>query len=212
MTCSQCQGIEQEFNRKHALEKLKQYRKKGAADTTRQLIAALREDGVDGMTLLDIGGGVGAIQHALLKAGISRAADVDASPAYLEVARQEAQRHGFAGRVSFYPGHVMDVAPVLPPTDIVTLDRVICCYDDMQALVSLSVRRARRLYGLVYPRDTWWVKLLLPIGNLYLRLRRSPFRVFAHPTQAVDAIVRGQGFHQKFYRKMGFWQVVVYAS
>ena len=82
----------------------------------------------------------------------------------------------------------------------------------MQALVSLSVRRARRLYGLVYPRDTWWVKLLLPIGNLYLRLRRSPFRAFAHSTQAVDAIVRGQGFNQKYYRKMGFWQVMVYTS
>ena len=81
MTCSQCQGIEQEFNRKHALEQLKKYRKKGVADTTRQLIAALMEDGVDGMTLLDIGGGVGAIQYALLKAGVSQAVDVDASPA-----------------------------------------------------------------------------------------------------------------------------------
>ncbi|HLE53592.1 MAG TPA: methyltransferase domain-containing protein [Anaerolineales bacterium] len=212
MTCSQCQGIEQEFNRKHALEQLKKYRRKGAADTTRQLIAALLDDGVDGMTLLDIGGGVGAIQHALLKAGISRAADVDASPAYLEVARQEAQRQNFADRMSFYQGNFVDLAPTLPPADIVTLDRVICCYDDMQALVSLSARRARRMYGLVYPRDTWWVKLLIPIGNLYLRLRRSPFRAFAHSTQAVDAIARGQGLHQKFYRKMGFWQVVVYAS
>jgi len=212
MTCSQCQGIEQEFNRKHALEQLKKYRKKGVADTTRQLIAALMEGGVDGMTLLDIGGGVGAIQYALLKAGVSQAVDVDASPAYLEVARQEAQRHGFADRISFYQGNFVDLAPILPPADIVTLDRVICCYDDMQALVSLSARRARRLYGLVYPRDTWWVKLLLPMMNFYLRLRRSSFRAFAHPTQAVDAVVRGQGLNQRFYRKMGFWQVVVYAS
>ena len=212
MTCMQCQGIEQEFNRKLALEKLKKYHKKGADDTTRQLIAALMEDGVDGMTLLDIGGGVGAIQHALLKAGISQAADVDASPAYLEVARQEAQRQGFADRMSFYQGNFVDLAPTLSPADIVTLDRVICCYDDMQALVSLSAQRARHLYGLVYPRDTWWVKILLPIMNFYLRLQRSPFRVFAHPTRAVDAIVRGHGFNQRFHRKMGFWQVVVYVA
>lgn len=210
MTCSQCQGIEREFNRKHAVEQLNHYRKKGASATTRQLIAALTTGDVDGLTLLDIGGGVGAIQLALLEAGVSRAVDVDASPAYLEVARQEAQRQGLIERVNYYQGNFVDLAPTISPADIVTLDRVICCYDDMLALVNLSVQRARRLYGLVYPRDTWWVKLILPTMNLYLRLRRSSFRVFAHPTRAVDAIVRAQGFTQRFYRKMGFWQVVVY--
>ena len=210
MTCNQCQGIEQEFNRKHALEQLYQYRKKGASATTRQLITALTTGDVNGLTLLDIGGGVGAIQLALLKAGVSRAVDVDASPAYLEVASQEAKRQGFIERVNYYQGDFVELAPTISPADIVTLDRVICCYDDMLALVSLSAQRARRIYGLVYPRDTWWVRLLLPVMNLYLRLQRSSFRVFAHPTLAVDAIVRAQGFTQRFYREMGFWQVVVY--
>ena len=36
-------------------------------------------------------------------------------------------------------------------TDILTLDRVICCYPDMQKLVGLSAKRARKLYGLIYP-------------------------------------------------------------
>ena len=37
--------------------------------------------------------------------------------------------------------------------DVVTLDRVICCYPDMEALVGRSAERALRLYGLVHPRD-----------------------------------------------------------
>jgi acetyl-CoA C-acetyltransferase len=60
------------------------------------LLEAIKKEGVAGLTLLDIGGGVGAIQHALLDAGVEQATDVDASSAYLDATRTEAQRRGLA--------------------------------------------------------------------------------------------------------------------
>ncbi|MFQ5859762.1 MAG: hypothetical protein ACE5LU_29555, partial [Anaerolineae bacterium] len=148
--------------------------------------------------------------HALLRAGASTAINIDASPAYLEAAEEEAERQGFADRVTSHAGDFVDLAPEIPPADVVTLDRVICCYHDMEALVGLSSARARRLYGLIYPRDTWWVKMAGPIANFYFWLRRNPFRIFFHPTEAVEAVLRSNGLERRFCRKTFVWQVVVY--
>lgn len=211
MNGCQCKGVEMMFNQKSAVRELKQYRRKGPNRTTQMLIDALKTEGIEGMTLLDIGGGVGAIQHELLSAGVRSAANVDASAAYVAVAKEEAERRGHAGLVSYYHCDFIQLAPEIAPADIVTLDRVICCYDDMQALVGLSSARARNMYGLVYPRDTWWMKIRVAIENFVYRVVRNPFRSFVHPTEQVDAVVRSSGLRRRLYLKTFLWQVVVYA-
>lgn len=211
MTCCQCQGIEKFFDERYVARELSRYRRRGADKTTRWLLEALKTAGVSGLTLLDIGGGVGAISHALLQAGVTRACSVEGSPAYLQAARAEAERRGHAGRIDARHGNFVDLAGKIAAADIVTLDRVICCYPDMHRLVGLSAARARRFYGLVYPRDTWWVKLALGLQNLFFRLRRNPFRTFAHPSRQVEALVNQQGLRQRFYRRTLIWQVVLYA-
>lgn len=210
MNCCQCQGIEARFNRKEAAKKLKQYRQGSPVETTQILIEALKAEGVSGMTLLDIGGGIGVIQHELLEAGVTGAVGVEASSAYIEGAKAEAERRGYAARVAHYHGNFTDLAGTISAADIVTLDRVICCYYDMPGLVELSAARAKKLYGLVYPRETWWVKLSLALENFSFWLRRDPFRVFVHPTQAVEALVHHQGLARCFYRQAGPWQIVIY--
>lgn len=208
--CSHCAGIESEFDEKTAARDLRRYRRKGLLPGTRILLAALRREGSGGMTLLDVGGGVGAIHHELLDSGVTSATHVDASSAYLVAAREEARRRGHEDRVRFLHGDFVELAPELPPTDIVTLDRVICCYPDMERLVGLSAARARRLYGLVYPRDAWWLRSFFPLSNLYFRLRRSPFRTYLHPPEAVDAVIREDGMERVFAQSTMIWQVAVY--
>lgn len=211
MGCAQCQGIERFFGRRQAERQLKQYRARGADGTTKLLLAALRDEGVDGLTLLDIGGGIGAIQLELLRAGAASATDVDASTGYLAVARAEAEREQLAGRIAYHHGNFVDLAAEVDPAGVVTLDRVICCYHDMRALVGASAAKATRLYGLVYPRDTWWTRAVLSVGNLFLRLQRTPFRVFVHSSATVDALIQGAGLQRRYHRTAGFWQVAVYA-
>lgn len=210
MNCCQCQGIEALFDDKTARKELKDYRRKGPSKTTRLLIEALEAEEVEGMTLLDIGGGIGAIQHELLKANAAGATHVDASSAYLAASRAEADRQGHTDRVDYRHGNFVDLASDIEPADIVTLDRVICCYHDMEALVGLSSALATKFYGVVYPRDTWWIKAGSALANLGLWLIRNPFRTFVHPTEAIEAIVRRHGFQRRFYRRTFLWQVVVY--
>lgn len=211
MAHCQCDGIERCFDSQRVTSELERYRTRGPAKSTRLLVEALQAQGIEGLTLLDIGGGVGAIIHALLQAGAHQATDVDASAAYLAAARDEAERRGLADRISFQHGDFVALAPTLPAADIVTLDRVICCYDDLPELVGRSAARAMKLYGVVYPRDTWWVRLFIRVQNVVMRVRRAPMRFFVHPTAAVHAIIRAQGLEQCAYQQTGPWQVVVYA-
>ncbi|MGE5249242.1 MAG: class I SAM-dependent methyltransferase [Bacteroidota bacterium] len=210
MNCCQCQGIEETFSPEYVAGELDRYRRRGPAKTTLMLIEALKQAGVSGSTLLDIGGGVGAVQHALLAAGVKTAIDVDASAAYLSVARAEAARRGLSHRIEHKHGNFVELAADVPAADIVTLDRVICCYDDMQRLVGSSSALARRLYGVVYPRDTWWIRLGLAIGNFFLRLRGSSFRAFAHPSGDIEALIAAKGLTRRFARRTFAWQVAVF--
>jgi hypothetical protein len=199
------------FGEKTAAHDLRRYRRKGPSKPTRLLLEALRSHGVAGATVLDIGGGVGAVQHALLGDGAAHVTSVEASSAYLRAAREEAARRGLADRVSYEHGDFVALAGRIPPADVVTLDRVICCYPDVDALVCRSAVRAQRVYGLVYPRDAWWTRAGFGICNLGLRIARRPFRAFVHPTRAVDAAARRGGLRRRLLRPAGpVWQVAVY--
>ncbi len=210
MSCPHCQGAEKVFDASTARGDLDSYRQKGPAKTTRLLLDAIRKTARQNETLLDIGGGVGAIQHELLADTVQSAVHVDASTAYLGASQEEAGKRGHRERVTYLHGNFVELAPEIEPADIVTLDRVLCCYPDMPALVKASATHARQLYGVIYPRDTWWMRLAGRGENLWFWLTRNPFRFFVHPASEVDAAIRANGFVPRFHKNSGIWQVVLY--
>src|SRR5262249_16562141 len=147
---------------------------------------------------LDIGAGVGAVHMALLAAGAISATDVDVSAAYLKTAKSEATRLGLSDRTQYIRGGFVQQAEKIEPADVVTLDRVVCCYPDMPALVGASVAHARSLYGLIFPRDIWWMRWGAAVTNLFPRLMRSGFQFYVHRTERVDAIARDGGFERVY--------------
>jgi magnesium-protoporphyrin O-methyltransferase len=198
------------FDQKDATDDLASYRHDGPAPSTRRLIDALRREGIEGATLLDIGGGVGAVQHELLAAGAASSVDVDFSRAYLEAARDEAVRRGLSEREAHRYGNFVELADEIEAADIVTLDRVICCYPHMAELVAASASHARRLYGLVFPVDRWWIRAGARIVNLVLNATRQTFRIHIHRTRDVERIVLDHGFERRSLSRSLFWQTVVY--
>ena len=74
------------------------------------LTDAIRKEGVQGLTLLDIGGGLGAVQHALIEAGVQQVVSVEASSAYIQAAEEELRRRGEADRVSIRHGDFVALA------------------------------------------------------------------------------------------------------
>jgi hypothetical protein len=199
------------YDPKLAATELAKYRTDGPRPWTRTLIEALKAEGVEGMTLLDIGGGVGAIQHELLDSGVANAISVDASTAYLDAAREESERRGHGGRVTYHHGDFVELAEAVPPAEIVTLDRVINVYPDWQRLAALSAARAQRLYGLVYPRNTPMVKVVISAINMRMRLKGLDVRAAVIPVEAIEEIARENGLQPHFVQNAGpAWQVAVY--
>jgi magnesium-protoporphyrin O-methyltransferase len=205
-----CPGCPNVFKDKFAEADLRNYRRKGPDPTTKELIDAIVAEGVDGASVLDIGGGIGAIQLELLAAGASSTESVDASPPYVATARAEAARRGFGDRARHLEGDFVRLAGEVAPADVVTLDRMVCCYSDMPRLVGRSVEHARRMIGLVYPRSTWWTRTLARILNLIGAVTRDKLRWYIHQETEVDRLVRAAGFERRYLRRHFLWQVVLY--
>ena len=206
-------AVGNEFDERQARRDLETFRRNGADRTTGWLIEGLgggAGSGVDGASVLDIGAGIGAVHLALLAAGAATALDVDGSPAYVSVAAAEARRAGVDDRVRHETGDFVELAPAIEPADLVALDRVVCCYPDASTLVGLAAERARRRIGLVYPRDTWWIRAGGRVFNVVGRLTRARLRIWIHRTAEIDAIVRAAGFVPRLERATRIWQVVVY--
>jgi magnesium-protoporphyrin O-methyltransferase len=165
----------------------------------------------DGVELLDIGGGIGIIPLELLKTRARRAVLVEATPAYLEAARAEAARAGLADRLEIVAGDFVRHAGDIAAADVVTLDRVVCCYPDADALVSASAAKSRRLYGLVLPRDRWFVRLAIRIDNVRWWLKGRAYRAYAHPTVRIDELALAHGLRPRAEATTPFWRVVLFA-
>ncbi|CAN5642200.1 hypothetical protein BH23GEM6_BH23GEM6_19200 [soil metagenome] len=208
--CSHCADAETLFSRRAARRDLRRYRRRGPNPSTRRLLELIRREEFQPGLMLDIGGGVGAIQHELLRDGMQKAIQVDASIPYLQASREEAARQGHDDRIEYHHGDIVDISGELPLADVVILDRVVCCYPDMPRLVESSASRARHLYALTYPRARLATRAFMAAGNLYLRLRRSAFRTYVHSPAAIRSEIESQGLRRVGEGRTLIWQVELY--
>lgn len=210
MPCNCCEITDNTFNEDEARDDLKQYRKRGPANQTKLILEAIRSLGLKDAALLDVGGGIGTIHHELLKDMASTATHVDASSAYLKVATEEAKRMGHEAQVKFIHADFTDVASELPQADVVTLDRVVCCYPDFRSLLSAAADKSRKAIVLTYPRETWYLRIGLRVINFFQQLLRDPFRVFLHPVAEMESLLKREGFARTSVRRLFVWEMSLY--
>jgi methyltransferase family protein len=208
--CNCCEITDNAFGEDDAKADLKEYRKRGPAEQTRLILKAVRSLGLKNATLLDIGGGIGVIHHELLEDAAGEATHVDASSAYLKEAKDETARLGHTDRVKFIHADFTDVAAGLPQVDIVTLDRVVCCYPDFRGLLQAAAGRSRRALAMTYPREAWYFKAGFRVVNFFQGLGRDPFRIFLHPVGEMNALLEEQGLRRTSTQRLFFWEMALY--
>ena len=210
MPCNCCEITDNAFTKGEAKAELRGYRRRGPANQTRLILNAIRSLGLKGMELLDIGGGIGSIHHELLKDVAREAVHVDASSAYLNEAREETARLGNTERVKFIHADFTEVASQVPPADIVTLDRVVCCYPDFRGLLKAAADHSRKAIALTYPRETWYMRFGLRAVNFFQKLRKDPFRVFLHPVAEMELLLKKEGFVKRSVQRLVIWEMALY--
>ncbi len=208
--CTGYCAAEAQFNHKRAERDLRRYRRHGADATTRLMLAELRRWPLEGRRLLDVGGGIGVISRELAGSGVASATMIEASPAYLEVARREAGSQCRSRPAQFILGDFAVMAGTLPDADVVTLNRVVCCYPDAEALLRQAAGRARQLLAFTYPRDRWYVRTLFVLINFWLRLTGKEFRGFVHAPERMTAVLEAAGMVRATQRETLVWTLDLY--
>jgi 2-polyprenyl-3-methyl-5-hydroxy-6-metoxy-1,4-benzoquinol methylase len=208
--CAGYCAAEAMFNRKRAERDLRRYRRRGANDTTRLMLAELRRWPLEGRRLLDVGGGIGVISKELAGSGLASATMVEASPAYLEVARREVGSQYGSRPAQFILGDFAMIAGTVPDADVVTLDRVVCCYPDPEALLGAAAARTRQALAFSYPRDRWYVRTLFVLLNFWLRLTGKNFRGIVHAPDRMKAVLEAAGLARSAERETFVWMIDLY--
>ena len=209
MPCNCCEITDHAFGEAEARANLRMYRRRGPAKQTKLILDAIRSLGVHGASLLDIGGGIGAIHHELLSDVAREATHVDASSAYLKEAKEETARRGNSERVKFIHADFTEVASDVPQADVVTLDRVVCCYPDFRGLLKAAADHSRRAIALTYPRETWYRRMAFIVMNVFQRLMNDPFRVFLHPVPEMESLLHREGFVKVTVQRLFIWEMAM---
>lgn len=203
-------ALDQQFGDGYFRSELRSYKKKGLGERAQLLAGFLEGQGLEGLTLLEIGSGMGALHLELLSKGAASAIGIDASSAAIQASDALADEMGFANRIEHRRGDFVELQDEIVEADIVLLDRVVCCYPEMEALMEGAAERAKRFVGLSMPRSTWWIRAGFRVINVIEKLLRRPFRAYYHDHAELDAVVTGQGFRKVYQAPAGLWETKVF--
>ena len=188
----------------------KHYQKKGLGKAQKQLIRGIREAGIEGTSVLDIGCGTGYLHQELLKAGAAKAVGVDLSEKMLAEARALARRQKLEEQTDYRAGDFVEMAAELPDVDITILDKVVCCYPDAKTLVERSSEKTAKVYALTYPRAHLFNRIMVGLEAAFLWIIRVDFRPYVHDPGELEKWIRAQGFQKRAEEFTWVWLTQVY--
>jgi SAM-dependent methyltransferase len=192
-------------------------RKRGVrAPITTRFLRALERERLRGRTVLDVGCGVGDLAIGAIERGAERATGIDLGAGVIEQARALAAERGHTDRTIFSVGD--GAVALLDRHDVVTLNRVLCCYPSVDRLLGNTLDAAGIVYAYTAPIHAGGLgrlnRLKVAIGNRWFRFRRAKFRgfqAFVHDLDAVDRMISDAGFRQVHKSQERItWQLAVF--
>ena len=172
----------------------------------------LEQAGYQGASILEIGSGTGYLHQTLLEQGAASASGVDLASKMIEQARRRATERELADRTRYIEGDFMEIDEQLPAADITVMDKVVCCYPDADGLVHRSLSKTGRVYALTYPRDRWYVRTMMGLVALAMKIVRSDFRPYVHAPELIEKWITEAGFDKQYQDNNLVWLTQVYVN
>ncbi len=195
-----------------ACEFCERYKNSGLSRSSKLLLNFILEEGARDMSVLDLGCGAGGLSIELLKQGARDSVGFDLSPKMIKVASELAVTNLFEGRAKFQLGNAATAE--LPSSDIVVMDKVLCCYSELAPLLKNAMGASRAMLGFVVPQDDgiakWPLRLGVWVANLFLK-RGGGVPFYLHSLDLVDRTLRDSGFTRLRKRASRFWLVFLYS-
>jgi 2-polyprenyl-3-methyl-5-hydroxy-6-metoxy-1,4-benzoquinol methylase len=186
----------------------RRYRRRGLDKTAARMVGFIADQGVDGASVLEIGGGVGDIQVELLKRGALRTTNLELVESYEADAKALADTAGVGDRITRRLVDIATSPDEVETHDIVVLHRVVCCYPDYQRLLGAAAAHATRMLVFSHPPRSLLVRAVFGTENGVRRLRRNPFRAYVHDPNALIAAAEGSRLRTTFRHRGRTWHIV----
>lgn len=137
--------------------------------------------------VLEIGGGVGAIQAELLRRGGRSGEVIELVQGYAPFAARLAQEVGIADRTTFRVHDLLSDPEAVEPADVVVMNRVVCCSADGPELAAVAARLARKALLMSFPRSTVLTRAFAAVQRFAYKVLGRKYRAFAWPEERLVA-------------------------
>ena len=180
-------------------------------DVSGAILDLVRDTALRRPSVLELGCGTAALGVALLEMGAARLTGIDLSPASIDLARQRVGAAGFAEATTFDVGNA--VATSADPHDWVILDRVICCYGDVDDLVGRAISLARERIAISVPESRGWRGLVnrpLWLAEFAWDRWQGGCRGYVHDLRRIERNLATAGFTPAASDRVGLWHIGIY--
>ena len=207
--CCDPLGCDAVFGTRYARSSARTYLRRGLDPAARRMVDWVVGRGIEGASVLEIGGGIGGPHLELLRRGAAVATNVELVPAYEDEAARVLSETGLVNRVDRRIGDLAVDPEVAGAADVVVMNRVVCCYPDPVALVGAAADHARRIVAFTHPPRNVATRALLGMQRGVGRMFGMRYQAFAHPPELFLDTLRQHGFTPHHLPRRGLWQVVV---
>ena len=217
MICPCCNGksindLDNTFTAKTARRDARRYLSRGLDRRAQKLVAAIQPSANDLHSMLEIGGGAGGLHQELLRSGVVDIVDaVEAASAYVQQAQKNAAQLGLSERIQFHNLDFAQSSDQFESADLVIMDRVICCYPYLQALLGAAAKRTGKVLAISYPIDHWLTRLIMTALDGALRLTRSGYHPFIHSEAMILQTTAAAGLRPLVVTRHQFWRIRTFA-
>jgi 2-polyprenyl-3-methyl-5-hydroxy-6-metoxy-1,4-benzoquinol methylase len=188
----------------------KDYKKKGLAKEQRFLLEGIKKEPIHSRTILDIGCGVGALHHTLLREGAARSVGIDIADGMVRQAEEFAKQFNVQDRAEYRTGDFVLLSDTIGESDVTVLDKVVCCYENLEELLEISTEKTRCIFALTHPKENLLMRVAFKTQIALAKLFRWKFHPYWHDWVVMKAAIIARGFEPVYENSTIAWQVLVF--
>ena len=210
-SCPTDARIARHFDAK-AAERLAKGQDPGLVAVSQRLRDALLALDPAGRTVLELGCGRGGLLLGLVQAGAVSATGLDLSATSIDAGRTRFEQAQLSDRAHLSVGDAAYVP--LEPHDWVILDRVMCCYPDIERLLANTLPAARQIYAFTVPSSRGWRGVIAQLDewleHAWNSMRGRPCPGYVHDLDLIEERLTAAGFRLRHRDQQRLWYLAIY--
>ncbi|MFW9928658.1 MAG: methyltransferase domain-containing protein, partial [Candidatus Thorarchaeota archaeon] len=195
---------------------VEEYNKNGLKKHTKIFLDYFSNIGINGLTVLELGCGIGGLLFHMLDMGAKEVYGIDLSDTMVKNAQNLSKSLGFEAKTTFVKGDFTSDAKKLlsiERADIVIADRVMCCSPVPLEILDRMISYDPKYLLIVQPRKNILYRALF---RLRVKLRQLRLKVKSHNVQIpymgikeYDKRCEDSGFKRVLQKFRYSWEIIV---